>query len=222
MCRTGSTIGTVEVLEFRYAVSGTAQDQSIAWETNMFKSQHRKLFSDIVKILGDGKHRITEFESPHRVELPAVAHGRATHCHLDEFMCFTVGGKGCALGFERHHGYFGTEAWKWLGNPPLENRNNRLKGVCKTLEIDHRRVHHLRYKLLWLAYAVVHEANRLDCNAAALVVRAQPSVRSHFDEFKAFLGAYGRSDELAFATLPSGKLLLLAWVNHNLKALGDC
>ena len=180
----------------------------------MFKDENEELFSDIAKIVGNGAPKITEFESPHSVELPAFGGGRAKHSRLDEFMCFTVGRRGCALGFELHRGDFGTKIGSWLGHS-LENRKSRLKGVCKTLEVDHRRVHHLGYKLLWLAYAVVHEADRLDCNAAALVVRAQPSVRSHFDEFKAFLGAYGRSDDLAFATLPSGKLLLLAWVNHN-------
>ena len=181
----------------------------------MFKDEHEELFSDIAKIVGNGTPKITEFESPHSVELPAFGGGRAKHSRLDEFMCFTVGKKACALGFELHRGDFGTKIGIWLEDPPLDNRKNRLKGVCKTLEVDHRRVHHLGYKLLWLAYAVVHEADRLDCNAAALAVRAQPSARGHFDEFKAFLGAYGRSDDLAFVTLPSGKLLLLAWVNHN-------
>lgn len=203
------------VVELGSAGSGAARDKSIVWETNMFKDRHRKLFSDIVNILGNGTPRITEFESPHNVELPAFAYGRAKYCHLDEFMCFTVGKKSCAFGFERHHGYFDTELGKWLGNPLLENRQERLKGICKKLGVDHRRVHHLRYKLLCLSYAVIHESDRLDCNAAALAVRAHPSVRHHFDDFMDFLGAYERIDNLAVVTVPGRKLLLLAWVDHN-------
>ena len=181
----------------------------------MFKDQHRKLFSEIVKILGNGTPKITEFESPHKVKLPAFAYGPAVHSRLDEFMCFTSGQISCALGFELHRGYFGTKIGEWLGDPKIENRKDRLKGVCKTLEVDHRRVHHLRYKLLWLAYAVVHEADRLDCNAAALVIRARSSARCHFDKFRSFLGADERGDDLAVVTLRSGKLLLLAWVDDN-------
>lgn len=207
--------GVFKVIEFRFARSGVARDQGIVWETNMFKSQHKKLFSDIVSILGSGAPRITEFESPHDVELPAFAYGRAKYCHLDEFMCFTVGKRSCALGFERHHWHFDTEVGKWLGNPLLENRQERLKGICKKLGVDHRRVHHLRYKLLCLSYAVLHESDRLDCNAAALVVRADPSVRHHFDDFMDFLGAYQRNDDLAVVTAPGRKLLLLAWVDRS-------
>ena len=180
----------------------------------MFKDEHGKLFSEIVKILGNGTPKIIEFESPHKVDLPAFAGGPAKYSRLDEFTCFTLGKKSCALGFELHREYFGLEIGTWLGRS-LENRKNRLKGVCKTLEVDHRRVHHLRYKLLWLAYAVVHEADRLDRNAAALVIQARPSARDHFDEFKAFLGAYDRSDTLAFVTLTSSKLLLLAWIDYD-------
>lgn len=180
----------------------------------MFKNQHRKLFSSIVHVLGDGKHRITETKSPHKVVLPAVAYGRATQCHLDEFMCFTVGRKGCALGFERHHGYFDTKVGKWLLNGPRpENRKERLKGICKKLGTDHQRVHHLRYKLLRLSYAVLHEADRLNCAAAALVVQAYPNVRRYFDDFTDFLGAYQRSKDLSMVTVPGRKLLLLAWVD---------
>ena len=180
----------------------------------MFKNQHRKLFSDIVNILGGGKLRITESKSPHKVKLPAVARGRATHCHLDEFMCFTVGRKGCALGFERHHGYFDTEVGKWLlKGPRPKNRKERLKGICKKLGADHQRVRNLRYKLLCLSYAVLYEADRLNCDAAALVVQAYPKVRCHFDDFTDFLGAYQRSKNLAMVTVPGRKLLLLAWVD---------
>ena len=179
----------------------------------MFMDEHGELFSRIIKILGNGAPRIIEFESPHRVELPAFANGRSKYCHLDEFMCFTLGKRCFVLGTDLHCEYFGTEIGKWLGPRPLENRKNRLKDVCETLEVDHRRVHHLRYKLLWLAYAVVHEAERLDCNAAALVIRARSSARCHFDEFKVFMGADERSDDLAVVTLRSGKLLLLAWMD---------
>lgn len=181
----------------------------------MFRDEHEELFSYIVKMLGNGMPKIIEFESPHRVELPAFANGPARYSRLDEFMCFTVGMKSCALGIELHREYFGTEIRKWLRGASLENRKNRLKGVCKALEVDHRRVHHLRYKLLWLAYAVVHEADRLDCNAAALVIRARPSARCHFDKFKTFLSADERRDDLSVATLRSGKLLLLAWVDYD-------
>lgn len=179
----------------------------------MFMDEHGELFSRIIKILGNGAPRIIEFESPHRVELPAFANGRSKYCYLDECMCFTLGKKSCAFGFEMHSGYFYAEVGKWLKNSHVENRKNRLKDVCKKLEIDHRRVYHLRYKLLWLAYAVVHEAERLDCNAAALVIQARSGARRHFDEFKVFMGAVERSDDLAVAKLRSGKLLLLAWVD---------
>ena len=148
----------------------------------MFKNQHRKLFSDIVNILGDGKLRITESKSPHKIKLPAVAYGLATQCHLDEFTCFTVGRKGGALGFEQHHGYFDTEVGKWLlKGPRPENRKERLKGICKKLGADHQRVRHLRYKLLCLSYAVLHEADssqlRRRRTGCAGVSKGSPSLR---------------------------------------------
>lgn len=212
----GSTAEIVEVIKFKFRSVGSrvSRNKTIGRETKMFKDEHEKLFSEIVKILGNGRPKITEFESLHKVELPAFAGGSAKYSRLDEFMCFTLGKKSCALGFELHREYFGTEIGKWLGRS-LENRKNRLKDVCKTLEVDHRRVHHLGYKLLWLAYAVVHEADHLDCNAAALVIQARSSARGHFDDFTNFMGAYQRSDNLSFVTFRSGKLLLLAWVDDN-------
>ena len=96
----------------------------------MFKDEHGKLFSHIARIVGNGTPKITEFKSPHSVELPAYGGGRAKHSRLDEFMCFTVGRRGCALGFELHRGDFGTKIRTWLGRS-LENRKDRLKGVLQ-------------------------------------------------------------------------------------------
>lgn len=180
----------------------------------MFQEEHRKTFSDIVKIFGSGSPKISEFEAPHEVRLPALAKGRATHCRLNEFMCVNVGNISFTLGVEWHRRHFDSKVGTWLQNPPLENRKDRLRGICETLEVDYRKVYHLRYKLLCLAYAVLHEANRLGCSSAALVIQAHPNVRRHFEDFKSFLGAVEKSEDIAAVNFASGRTLLLTWVDR--------
>ena len=181
----------------------------------MFQDEHRRIFSDIVKAFGNGSPKLNEFEAPHEVRLPALARGHAKHCRLNEFMCVTVGRTSFTLGVEWRRTHFGSKVGTWLGNPPLENRKDRLRGICAKLEVDYRKVHHLRYKLLCLAYAVLHEASRFGCNSAALVIQARPNARRHFEDFISFLAAVEKSEDISVVTLAGGKELLLTWVDRN-------
>ena len=114
---------------------------------------------------------------------------------------------------------FGEVVDKWLHRDAhITNRQARLDGLCKILQLNVSDALGLRYQLLHRTASALIEAERFSASTAAMLVHSFSSDSEWLDDYKKFaeaLGVTADSGEFVDAGMRSGRRLLLGWLTSS-------
>jgi len=114
---------------------------------------------------------------------------------------------------------FGEIVDKWLHRDAhIANRQARLNGLCKILQLNVIDALNLRYQLLHRTAAALIEAERFSASTAVMLVHSFSSDSAWLDDYKKFaeaLGVTAESGEFVDAGMRSGRRLLLGWLTSS-------
>ena len=116
---------------------------------------------------------------------------------------------------------FGEIVDKWLHRDThIANRQARLDGLCKILQLDVSDALDLRYQLLHRTAAALIEAERFSATTAVMLVHSFSSDSEWLDDYKKFaeaLGVTAKSGEFVDTGMRSGRRLLLGWLTSSVR-----
>jgi excisionase family DNA binding protein len=111
---------------------------------------------------------------------------------------------------------FGEVVDTWLHRDAnIANRQARLDGLCKILQLNVSDALDLRYQLLHRTASALIEAERFSASTAVMLVHSFSSDSEWLDDYIKFakaLGVTADSSEIVDAGMRSGKRLLLGWL----------
>lgn len=204
----------------------SALELAASWEAAT--KAKRGIPTEVVKLLdqqSQTKNALLLLAIPeHKVAIP----GGGFPSQTDLWALLNNGNNLISLAIEGKAGEpFGEKIDKWQkGNPKdnnlensVANRNTRLEGLCKILQLPTVGIGHLYYQLLHRTASAILEAERFGAKQAVMIIQSFEK-KDHYADFEQFataLGATGTAKEKLLAIRPrtDGLTLWIGWTDCN-------